>query len=756
MFLIYSSDVLGAESNCLYPHSHEITDEDSLREAVKHDYVCAEYKNSYRLNENFISSNCLPVDCDNDHSDNPADWITKKKVMEAFPGVRFAVHNSRHNNLPKGEKSARPRGHYLFSIDPITDAKEYANFKKRLNEFFPYFDKKALDAARFFYGTEEPEVEIIEGMMTLTAFMNQRDEDFDADMDSGSYGDYQIKQGSRNSEMSHVAGKLIKRYGNTEESRQAFLQMAAKCDPPLSQRELRSIWNSAKKFGKKIEKQEGYVSPEEYNKEPEWEAPIPFEEYNLPAFPVDALPGAIADYVKALAESTQTPIDMAATSAIAVMSVCMQGKFKIQAKEDWAEPVNTFVLDVMNPSERKSAVQNAMIRPINLYEAKQNVQNAALIESSKMQKRILEKRQRVVEEQVVKGKANEEDINRIAEEVANYKEVKPLKLYVDDITTEKLTSVLANNDGRAAILSTEGGIFDTLAGTYSKNVNIDVMLKGYSGDSIRVDRIGRNSESILNPTLTILLMVQPSVLSGLMQNGTFRGRGLTARFLYCIPTSNVGNRKYRSQPVPADVYQNYEKCIYNLLDDEVPKKPEVITLSAEADKMVEDFAEKLEPQLKDKYADIADWAGKLVGNVLRIAALLCRAQELRSHDFLSEPEPLAVTGEVMEKAILIGKYFIEHARAAFTLMGVDHTTEDGKYVLKAIKDSGLAEFTRRDIMRLCRKFKKAEEVQEVINMLIEYGYVSEKAEKPYLGKGRPPLSKYVINPMLFNNVTKRT
>jgi hypothetical protein len=116
----------------------------------------------------------------------------------------------------------------------------------------------------------------------------------------------------------------------------------------------------------------------------------------------------------------------------------------------------------------------------------------------------------------------------MAEEIAGYKEMKPMKLYVDDITTEKLTSVLADNNGRAAILSTEGGIFDTLAGAYSKTVNIDVMLKGYSGDSIRVDRIGRNSESIMNPALTVLLMVQPSVLSGLMQNGVFRGRGLNS------------------------------------------------------------------------------------------------------------------------------------------------------------------------------------------------------------------------------------
>ncbi len=741
---IYSADVMGQANNCLYPHKWNLTDKQSLIKAVSKDYVCAEYKNNYRANDNFISSNCLPVDCDNDHSDNPDNWITPAKIADTFQGVSFAIHYSRHHNKAKNNKSARPRFHVLFEITAITNANEYSLLKQTLNELYPYFDKKALDAARFFYGTKNPNVEIFEGNLTLNEFLN----DFDENMPLGQYGDYVIQAGSRNSTMSRIAGKLIKRYGNTKEAQKAFLEAAAKCSPPLPQHELQTIWNSAKRFGKKIEKQDGYIAPEEYNKEPEWEIPIPFDEYNLPVFPVDTLPKAIADYVTALAESTQTPVDMAATSALAVISVCMQGKFKIQAKDDWTEPVNTFVLDVMNPSERKSAVQNAMIRPLNVYEAEQNIQNAAIIESSKMQKRILEKRQKAIEEQAAKGKADADAVAHIAEEIAEYKEVKPMKLYVDDITTEKLTSVLADNNGRAAILSTEGGIFDTLAGTYSKMVNIDVMLKGYSGDSIRVDRIGRNSESILNPTLTILLMVQPSVLSGLMQNGTFRGRGLTARFLYCIPTSNVGNRKYRSKAVPDNVYQAYEKCICNMLDDEIPRQPEIITLSDEADKMIGIFAEKLEPELKGKYADIAYWAGKLVGNILRIAALLCRSNTIRTHDFLDEPDRLCVSGDIMEKAIRIGEYFAEHARAAFMLMGVDRTTTDCKKILSAIKDKKVTEFTRRDIMRICRSFKKADDVQQALNMLIDYGYICEKSNAPYLGKGRPPLTKYIVNPKI--------
>ena len=54
MFTIYSVDVTGNPSNCSYPHKHVILDEDSLKTAICHDYVCAEYKNSYRNGDNFI------------------------------------------------------------------------------------------------------------------------------------------------------------------------------------------------------------------------------------------------------------------------------------------------------------------------------------------------------------------------------------------------------------------------------------------------------------------------------------------------------------------------------------------------------------------------------------------------------------------------------------------------------------------------------------------------------------------------------
>ena len=264
-FTLYRSNCLEVPENCTYPHKVEVTGKDSLIEAVKHDYVCAEYQGNYRSNDNFIGSDCLPVDCDNDHSDDPDEWVYPSDVATAFPGVAFAVHYSRNHMKAKAGKAARPKFHVFFAIDRVIEPGQYSEMKKLVNSIFPYFDTKALDAARFFFGTKEPEVEIFDGPMTLTTFLT--DDDFDANMDSGSYGDIVIPEGSRNATLSHYAGRILKRFGNTDEAHKHFAEVAACCQPTLEQSELDSIWRSAQRFYGKVAAQEGYIPPEQYNQD---------------------------------------------------------------------------------------------------------------------------------------------------------------------------------------------------------------------------------------------------------------------------------------------------------------------------------------------------------------------------------------------------------------------------------------------------------------------------------------------------------
>jgi len=266
MFTVYYADVIGKPFNCSYPHQVKVTDIESLKRAVSFDYVCAKYKDNYRNNNNFIGSNCLPVDCDNDHSEDSAEWVTPNDVKEVFLDVTFAIHYSRNHNKEKGGKKARPKFHVLFPIDYITDAKAYSEIKRKVIELFPYFDKQALDAARFFFGTENPVVEIVEGNINLTEFLSSNDE-FDCQFEVPRF-DPSIHEGARNSTMSHYAGRIIKKYGDTKEAYEHFLEQSKKCNPPLDERELHGIWNSAKKFyATTILKDETYIPPESFHRD---------------------------------------------------------------------------------------------------------------------------------------------------------------------------------------------------------------------------------------------------------------------------------------------------------------------------------------------------------------------------------------------------------------------------------------------------------------------------------------------------------
>jgi hypothetical protein len=85
MFTLYSADIIGNPGNCSYPNKTEVTGEDSLRAAVCHDYVCAEYKNSYRSGDNF-RRDCLPSTVTSTLEDLPIG-VLPLALPAAFPVV---------------------------------------------------------------------------------------------------------------------------------------------------------------------------------------------------------------------------------------------------------------------------------------------------------------------------------------------------------------------------------------------------------------------------------------------------------------------------------------------------------------------------------------------------------------------------------------------------------------------------------------------------------------------------------------------
>lgn len=259
-FRIYTSKFKGNAKNCIYPNCLEIDNMNAMQKAVAYDHVCSAFKGNKRSIDNFVSSNVIVMDCDNDHSDNPDMWITPALVDAFFPDVNYVLVPSRNNNKAKGSVSARPRFHIYFPIEEINDAKQYADIKKAIAEQYYFFDKNAIDAARFIFGNDTC-VTWHEGSCNITSYFQQPEQ---PKQPNQTKDDDAIMEGSRNSTLSHYAGKVIKRYGDTNEAYQLFLDKAAKCSPPLDDAELDQIWKSAQNFFSKISMQDGYVPPDEY------------------------------------------------------------------------------------------------------------------------------------------------------------------------------------------------------------------------------------------------------------------------------------------------------------------------------------------------------------------------------------------------------------------------------------------------------------------------------------------------------------
>ena len=251
----YTANCRGNAKNSIYPNKRVVDNEDDILEVMAFDHVCAEFKNCRRSGDHFLSCDVDVMDCDNDHSDNPADWVHPEDLEEKIgKDVAYAVVPSRNNMKPKDGRTARPRFHVYFPHDPISDGDVCAALKKAIQQKFPFFDGNAIDSARFIFGNPCSEILWHEGEITIDCIVKPQ-------------GGREIPQGQRNATMSHFAGRVVKRYGATEKVYGIFMEEADKCSPPLEDAELSMIWQSACRFAEKVKNQDGYVAPDEYNDE---------------------------------------------------------------------------------------------------------------------------------------------------------------------------------------------------------------------------------------------------------------------------------------------------------------------------------------------------------------------------------------------------------------------------------------------------------------------------------------------------------
>ncbi|MEW1725201.1 YfjI family protein [Streptomyces sp. NPDC093109] len=491
---------------------------------------------------------------------------------------------------------------------------------------------------------------------------------------------------------------------------------------------------------------------------PAWDDPVPLTGNRmLRDFPTHTFPDWVREFVEAVAEETQTPVDLAGCVALSVLATAAGGRAVVHIRGNYREPSNLFTVVALPPANRKSAVFDLLTSP--LYDAEQQLQakTAPAIAEAQMTARIAKEAAERAAAKAASADVGERDalvqtavsMARTAESVTIPAEP---QLLADDATAETVISLMDEQGGRISVMSAEGEIFDIIAGRYSGAPNMGPFLKGHAGDRLRVNRQTRK-EYIDHPALTMGLCVQPQVLDDIGRIKGGRGRGLLGRFLYSLPESLVGRRKSSPDPIPDAVRATYAERVIDLtlfLADWTD--PAVLQLTPDADAALLAFQERVEPKLAARggaFGHISDWAGKLVGATARIAGLL----HLAEHGANAHTRP--VTADTVRAAIELGEYFATHALAVFDRMGADPTVARATTVLETLRNHDGIDISKRDLLvKLSRsEFATVADLEPALGLLEDHGWVRMQPVQRTGGRGRPPSPRYLIHPRIHDTTT---
>lgn len=488
------------------------------------------------------------------------------------------------------------------------------------------------------------------------------------------------------------------------------------------------------------------------------ESPVPFSDTPVPALDISCLPSRLRSFVDHCAQALQVPPELPLFNALATMAVAVQGKARVVINSGYCEPLALYLLVALPPGERKSPVVEICKRPLLDWEREQARLAQELLQEKKSERCSMEK---LIESKRARlgSTKDREHLRQAMREIAELEKDLPKlpaipRLFADDTTPEALAMLLQLHGERMGIIEAEGGIFDILAGRYSNSIpNLDLFLKGWSGESVIVDR--RRSESIhLNfPLLTLCLSPQPEVVQNLASKPGFKGRGLLARFLYALPQSQIGYRKTDIPPMPESVKEDYATLLRSFLEMDVPRGkngenvPFDIRLAAEAERLRKNFADRIELAMREGAAleYMRDWAAKLPGQTVRLAGVL--------HFFAHSGDIHAPIDEAMHAAIHLSTALIEHAKAAFALMGADENMACAKHILSWIlrtRSPASPTFTGRECFQALRgSYPRMTSINAGLAVLEERFYIFSIPPEP--GKVGRNSQRFRVNLALFTD-----
>jgi hypothetical protein len=337
------------------------------------------------------------------------------------------------------------------------------------------------------------------------------------------------------------------------------------------------------------------------------------------------------------------------------IATATQGKIRVRISEDWIEHSSLYIINIAETGDGKSQVMNLLRKPIDEYELQLQSDARSDYGVRKAEHEIAENKLKAIKDSMSKAKsksvATRADLEAAINDVAATKP-KPIPHISigGDVTPDALTDLMMQNPA-LAILDAEGTLYSHLSGRRHGTGSMwETILQAFTGDPIKVHRIGRDGGSITNPHLVINTSVQPKVWREIISDENAIGRGAVGRFLIFNAISNVGYREpnaNKNHPIDKVKLQKYHQVIRDLLS---LNEHRIIDLTPAQSERFNLMRERHELELRDPDNRLDGFGTRLPPILIRIAMLLT---------LMGDPHAQQLDDACLDKSLALADYLIE-------------------------------------------------------------------------------------------------
>lgn len=498
----------------------------------------------------------------------------------------------------------------------------------------------------------------------------------------------------------------------------------------------------------------------------DWPEPYPLSalEKTAPPFPVDSLPGELAEVVRDIAEVVQVAPDFPAVGVLITLGAAVARRGIVAIGNTHEEPFNLYGAVVAASGGRKSPVQRAVTAPMVARERELQQRAHPDLAAAQERRKVDEKRLDFLRQQIAKepDASTAEKLTAQAEGLARTLGPMPTlpKLIVGDRTIEKLEMDIAAQGGALLYQSEEAGdLFAVASGRYRDGgTQLDALLRCYDGGAIDTGRVSREAVFCEAPALSIYVTPQPIMLEQIAKHPEFLHRGLLPRFLFSWPDGQ-GPRLYTNRAPAEEARHVYAGIVGRLLDlprpEDVRQAPRICIAGAALD-VWRTCHDRLEREMQDggRLASLREWTSKQAGRVARIAGILHLVVTVGRNKALQSRSFIAV--ETMTAACLIGEYFEAHALRTLDEMDLDDPSRIARAVLRWSALRTVPSFREREAMAALTRRTDREAGMELLRkalaLLEDHGHIRAATTAEGPSPGRPRGQRYEVNPRSLETV----